>query len=608
MDIENLIGNAEKIGTIGSPSSTSELSLDIMVTSVMKKLVGELVFFDFIQDGKPHYALGQITEVQLRNIWLEDPTMRSLARQKGQVNPVSGQQDTHLGQMTVSAVFANEGDRFEPSILGTVPPTGTFIKLATDEILEKLLERYQEEIFYLGYVYGSTPKLPLWFKHFSSGPHGAGEAYHIGIFGKTGSGKSVLAKMILLAYARYPNMGLFVLDPQGEFAISLKNENVEDMTYILNDKILERLHKKWMIYDLTTLKLDRWQIFIELLKEYMFFFELGIKSSEYQEIVADDVVKFLRNNKEIKLDNLDENAFITTLQFIHQIIERIYAGKSGVERVRNIIEEIINNVKTEKTGELLEKWQRVSQFFQGNNKKTPEQIIQQSLYPEEKPLIIIDLSQRPPDVEQDVWDRKVKPLLIDRFLEALINMAEKVYHEKEKEHKKANLNTLVLIDEAHRLAPREKEDEKIGRIKSRLIDAARTTRKYGLGWMFISQRLSSLHKEIISQLRIFFFGFGLALGTEFQALREIIGGDPNALKLYQSFRDPSSFDISSRQYSFMTVGPVSPLSFAGTPLFLTAFNTPEKFLEVNKSLNLSSPKNNQAGAEGEGEGGEKPGF
>ena len=106
--------------------------------------------------------------------------------------------------------------------------------------------------------------------------------------------------------------------------------------------------------------------------------------------------------------------------------------------------------------------------------------------------------------------------------------------------------------------------------------------------MFISQTLSSLHKEIIGQLRIFFFGFGLALGTEFQALREIIGGDPNALKLYQSFRDPhSSFDISSRQYAFMTVGPVSPLSFAGTPLFFTAFNTPDEFLETN---NLNIPR------------------
>ena len=106
-NIKQLISSSERIGTIGSPSSTSELSLDILGTAVTKKLVGELALFRFSQDGKPHYALGQITEVQLRNIWLEDPTMRSLARQRGQVNPVSGQQDTHLGDMTTRQLFVH---------------------------------------------------------------------------------------------------------------------------------------------------------------------------------------------------------------------------------------------------------------------------------------------------------------------------------------------------------------------------------------------------------------------------------------------------------------------------------------------------------------------
>lgn len=31
----------------------------------------------------------------------------------------------------------------------------------------------------------------------------------------------------------------------------------------------------------------------------------------------------------------------------------------------------------------------------------------------------------------------------------------------------------------------------------------------------------------------------------------------------------------------MTIGPVSPLSFSGSPLFLNAFNTVEAFLESN---------------------------
>ncbi len=578
MSMEELISNAEKIGTIGSPSSTAELSLDIMGTAVKKKLVGELVFFEFSQDGKPHYALGQITEVQLKNIWLEDPTMRSLARQRGQVNPVSGEQDTHLGQMTVSAVFADEGDRFEPSILGTVPPTGTFIKLATDEILEKLLERYQEEIFYLGHVYGSTPKLPLWFKHFSSGPHGAGEAYHIGIFGKTGSGKSVLAKMILLAYARYKDMAIFIIDPQGEFSEDARGKLRPEGFPLNLGSVLSALGKEVIIKSVRELILDRWDLFSEILYESPFFERLTIPKGENRRIASEVLTERLQRAR-ITLDNLyRQESFNRAWQILgdENVQKQFYRSQQSRERFRTVYEEANQNEF------FTDYWIPVSQLFRRDrsNAISIDSLINQTfdLTREERPVVIIDLSRE--TATGLFWNDTIQALVIKRLLDGLTYSAERAYRENR------SLNTLVLLDEAHRLAPREKiENEKQESVRISLLDAVRTTRKYGLGWMFISQTLSSLHKEIIGQLRIFFFGFGLALGTEFQSLREIIGGDPNALKLYQSFRDPhSSFDISSRRYAFMTVGPVSPLSFAGTPLFFTAFNAPDEFLETNSLI------------------------
>ncbi|GAH90903.1 unnamed protein product, partial [marine sediment metagenome] len=95
--------------------------------------------------------------------------------------------------------------------------------------------------------------------------------------------------------------------------------------------------------------------------------------------------------------------------------------------------------------------------------------------------------------------------------------------------------------------------------RSIFIDAVRTTRKYGLGWIFISQTLSSLDREILNQIRIYIFGFGLGWGIERQALREIIGGAKEAIRLYQMFRDPQS-GLGDREYPFMTIGPISPLS------------------------------------------------
>ena len=581
MSMEKLDNKAERVGTIGSPSSTGGVSLDILGTAADKKLVGELVYFKFSQDGKPHYALGQITEVQLKNIWLEDPTMRSLARRRGQVNPVSGAQDTHLGQMTVSAVFSDEGDKFEPSILGTVPPTGTFIKLATDEILEKLLEKYQEEIFYLGHVYGSTPKLPLWFKHFSSGPHGAGEAYHIGIFGKTGSGKSVLAKMILLAYARYPNMAIFVIDPQGEFSKDARGELITEGFPLNLRSILSSLGKDVIIKSIRDLILDRWDLFSEILYESPFFERLTIPRGENRRI-ASEVLSDELPKKRVRLQDLyKKDSFDKAWEILNdtRIQEIIYKSSGSRERFKRAYEsadknEFFNNYWTP-VAELFRK-DRPNAISVDELIRETFKVLENTLFEQQRPVVIIDLSK---EMAADLfWNETIQALVIKRLLDGLTYSAERAYRENR------FLNTLVILDEAHRLAPREKvENEKRERVRISLLDAVRTTRKYGLGWMFISQTLSSLHKEIIGQLRIFFFGFGLALGTEFQALREIIGGDPNALKLYQSFRDPhSSFDISSRQYAFMTVGPVSPLSFAGTPLFFTAFNTPEEFLNVNQ--------------------------
>ena len=161
--LSQLVDQAERIGVIGSPSSTTELALDILATAVDKKLVGELAIFDYIQDGLDHYALGQITEIALKNIWHEDPTMRSLIRQRGKVDAVSERQDTHQGEMIISAVFSDENGNYRPSSLGTVPATGTPIQQVNNDVLDVLLNPYKEQIFYLGHVYGSKPKLPLWF-------------------------------------------------------------------------------------------------------------------------------------------------------------------------------------------------------------------------------------------------------------------------------------------------------------------------------------------------------------------------------------------------------------------------------------------------------------
>jgi len=74
----------------------------------------------------------------------------------------------------------------------------------------------------------------------------------------------------------------------------------------------------------------------------------------------------------------------------------------------------------------------------------------------------------------------------------------------------------------------------------------------------------------------------MVVGTEFDRLRDFVGGDKRALELYQSFRDPQSFPRRDLQeFPSMAVGPVSPLAFSGRPLFFTAFTDPQQFLRAN---------------------------
>lgn len=582
-NLDQIVDETERLGVVGSPSSTAQLAIDILGPAATRKLVGELALFRFTQDTSPHYALGQITEVQLRNIWHEDPTMRSLIRQRGRVDAVSERQDTHLGQMVISAVFRQGGPAgYEPSILGTVPATGTPIHLVTDDVLDELLRPYRDQIFYLGHVYGSKPKLPLWFKHFDSGPDGAGEAYHLGIFGKTGSGKSVLAKMILLAYARYPKMALLVIDPQGEFARDMRKGGKSGEFALPVGDVVRKLGKHPVVLTVRNLILDRWELFEQILFESQFFERLTVPRGENRELACGVLADKLQKAG-VKLADLHERKSFDTVWKMLQddkVQKVFYRSETSRARFDSALHEA--NPK-----EFFEDyWVPVAELFREDRSgaKSINKALAWllSLANEDgsdraaRPILVIDLSKE--QAQGLFWNDKIQALVIKRLLDGLSQTAEYFYKENQ------SLNALVVIDEAHRLAPRElpSEDDAAKAVRSVLIDAARTTRKYGLGWLFISQTLSSIHPEILQQLRIFFFGFGLGLGQEFQSLRQLVGSSGTALDLYQLFRDPhSAFDAKSRQYSFMTIGPVSPLSFSGSPLFFNAFNTVEEFLSAN---------------------------
>jgi DNA helicase HerA-like ATPase len=513
------------IGTVLFPPTSLRVAFDILGAAAGRKLVGELAVFPFMQDGTSHYALGQITEVKLRNIWYEDATMRSLIRQRGRVDAVSERQDTHQGEMTVSAVFAHTAKGYEPSMLGTVPSTGSAIHLVDDEVLSEMLSPYKSQLFYLGTVYGSKPKLPLWFKHFAPGPDGAGEAYHLGVFGKTGSGKSVLAKMILTAYARYPQMALLVIDPQGEFAKDIRGKHSGEFQIPLGG-LLKSLGKQTVVFSVRNLVLDTWALFEQILFESIFFERLTIPRGENRELACGILADKLQK-AHVRLADLHSRAsFDKAWELLgnETVQKNFYRTEASRARFQSVLTEASPDEFYQ------DYWAPVTELFRTDREKAQpvEAALQRLFSPEHKnrPVLVVDLSRE--QATGTFWNDKIQSLVIKRLLQGVTQAAEKTYQQNH------GLNTLVVMDEAHRLAPRDipPEEEEAKAVRATLIDAVRTTRKDGLGWMFISQTLSSLHSEILHQLRISFFSFGLALGSEFQALSQLVGGRGKAIELY----------------------------------------------------------------------------
>ncbi len=356
---------------MGSPSSTHSLVIDILGTAVDKRLVGSLSMFRFLQDASDHYALGQITEIKLRNVWSEDPTMRGLIRQKGRVDPITERQDTHTATMLVSSVFGKTSTGFEPSMLGTVPATGTPIKVVNEQIMSGLLADYAGEVFYLGRAYGSSVLLPMWFKHFGNDDGGIGEAYHIGVFGKTGSGKSVLSKMVMLGYARHKPMTIFVLDPQGEFAKLQTEPQVSDI-------LRKKLAKDVKIYNLHNLVLTGNELFKKVLKMSKFFDRLGIFNDENQARAADQIDLILQGRRATlqgvsgpvkpwhfyKRETFDS---IYSLLQTEDVLSNIYSGKEFRERVKSAL-------ITLGPEHLYDHWARVANLFTYEGKTEPVEI------------------------------------------------------------------------------------------------------------------------------------------------------------------------------------------------------------------------------------------
>jgi DNA helicase HerA-like ATPase len=573
----------DKIGIVGSPSTTSSVTVDILEPATGAPLRGQLVYLKHSLKNKTLIALGTITEIKTVNRWHEDPNMRGVLKMHGSLPHLSGVGDVRTAEVLIQAAYlADDPDPAagEPPIesagsLSMSPTTGAAVSRVTGKFLESLLRRHANEITYLGWIYRSEVRLPLTIRHFGhSDQGGAGEAYHTGVFGMTGSGKSALASYLIAAQLRHPQMGVFVIDPQGQFT------SEKGLPFSLQDwaESRGRTVQKFSITRDLRLKKDA-PLLSELLGLTRFFRDmLTLKGEENRESAVAEFHRLLDGIRDWENRAADDvlRQVLTALLNDEQALNRIYASQQARARLASMLTSITTDTKQFRMA--LKIFLPVHSLFtarnpQGGN-RTPISTVLENVFASSgggRPLTIIDFSGA--GYAEDLLGSSAVKARILRLVCGELNWrAERQYQQG------SSLNVLVVFDEAHRFASQEPEDDESKALADKLVDYVRTTRKYGLGWMFITQEITSLRRGIFDQLRVRAFGYGLTSGTELSRLRETIG-DPAAVELYRSFVDPAA--VKPSEYPFMLSGPVSPLSFTGAPVFLSVYTNFDAFRAHN---------------------------
>lgn len=554
------------VGVVGSPSSTAEVTMDVVEAASTRPLLGELVYTSHgMSDGTHLVALGTVGEVETHNRWHEDPNMRGVLRVHGTLPHLSGDGDVRTAKVGVQAVYeaTTPAPPFPQSptesggAMSMSPSTGTLVRRVDQQLVDGLTQRHAGHVVYLGRIYRSDVKLPMFVRDYSTSATDG--AYHTGVFGQSGSGKTALATLLIALQMRHRHQSFFIFDPQGQF--SSQDGLVVDLQRLAGDhgrpvRVLSIARDIQLPKDAVLLS--------ELLMATGLARALGVKAKNNQEYLYDEIQRILRGIS--AWDGLDPEALLRqildALRQDQQALQRIYSGKDAVTRMVDTMTLALDTPN--EFAVLLEQFAPPHSLFRGEGRTSLRGLIGQVIGDGQqgpRPFVVINVS----DQSGTRWldDSGTKARLMRKIASELRQTAERAWKESGR-----LLNCSVIFDEAATFAPPSSDNPEVEALSSRLVEYVRQTRKTGLGWTFITQDISSINPGIYNQLTVRAYGYGLTSGGDLTKIRDQVGSGA-ALELYRSFPDPKA--LSVKDYPFMLTGPVSPLSFTAAPVFMSTY-------------------------------------
>jgi hypothetical protein len=340
----------------------------------------------------------------------------------------------------------------------------------------------------------------------------------------------------------------------------------------------ENLGRKVNVYGIRDLVFDTWELFEAVLSKSDFLKELTIKKKENREEACRIIETELRSNKRTLTSLWKHDTFEIVMRLLddEDIQRRIFGSDKPLRRLRDILSRI------DRHDLYNHYWMPIMRLFNENEQATEinrtgysakkRRITIRDLMTEmfeittenieNRPLTFIDLSSSN-NISDTYWDEDIEQTIVNRLFQTIYQTAVQRYEISK------SLNCLVMLDEAHRFANKElhEDDDSIVVLLGRYI---RETRKFGVGWMFITTSLADMDRAIVDQTGVRIFGYGLSMGPELARLKECVT-DPSDINFYLTFPHPlNALEDDQRIYSYMITGPISPLSNNYSPIFISA--------------------------------------
>lgn len=612
-------------------------------TSYGEPLLGTMMMLrNPFNDGACELGLGTVTGIQTvnPNMAPNSPFASHVAADTGLEDTAGNDNDTRAVSIAMEAVFRRGGDgeawsKFS-STLSTSPPTGTEVRALDQGTCDELMADTVNPA-YLGSLRGSDVLIPYTLGAFD-GPRGA---RHAVIAGQTGSGKSSMYCYALANDLRIPQMGQIIVDPQGQWTsehglpFSLQGLARACGRTVHVARLAEnlRLRKDAPLF-LQLLTEARW--FRQL--------AFGAGADENVEAARDALRSALEDGKAMsrQVGTTDWTAAQSSslmrylLNTLHDVLPSgiIYAGRDQQSRVMRTI----YRPETDANGEPLDEGAR-GQLPPGALDEDGERAFSRllapfsalhSLWGAYSPRGLAKLAEGATEAElgaedkrRDAWSlmldvmrpkygspaawlildlsADVAPLagdgsdesgvaaletsnLLDstdvkaRILKQLMTTLRLAGQQQFASG--GLLSTRVSIDEAWSLAgPVEGRsiDTPAGELSVYFAGMARDVRKYGIGLNFITQTpTTGLNDDIYKQCSILYIGHGLHDAADLKKLSSRVSD--SHLDLYRASPPPEA----TGRYPWMLIGGnMTGLSFGSSPVFIEAFNDPQKWLTAN---------------------------